>query len=372
MNICLIGSSDSVHIKKWSAYFAARGHDVSVLSNSRTPIEGVRTVVLFEKRKFGNLAYLLSLPRVRKTLRALNPDIVHFHYLGGVSLYGLVAKGPVILATPWGSDIYRLKNRLMKKVIARLFRKSAEILTTSTPMAAFLQKNFAVDREKISTYSWGIETRLFTPAAPDEKARLREGLNIPESAFLIFSNRTMAPMYKTDLILRAFLESEGRLDHPFLVLLEGDADVGEGIRKYRDSIRTMSAGKDNIRILPGLIPTEVMAEYLRAADVAISIPSSDQRSSSVLEALASGPSVILSGLPPYQELKKEGYQVSLIERLSEQSLVQAFLESHSLPSSAKQDIQKKNLVLIRESEDWLTQAAKIETRYAFLLKRRSI
>ena len=51
-----------------------------------------------------------------------------------------------------------------------------------------------------------------------------------------------------------------------------------------------------------------MAKYLRASDAAISIPISDQRSTSVLEAFAACPRVILSKLAVTEELAGDGYR----------------------------------------------------------------
>ena len=49
-----------------------------------------------------------------------------------------------------------------------------------------------------------------------------------------------------------------------------------------------------------------------AADVAVSVPSADQRSSSVLEAALAGCRLLLSDIAPYREMVRDGLAADLL------------------------------------------------------------
>jgi len=371
LKVCLIGSAQSIHVQRWAAFLTSRGHEVHIFSNFPGEVEGAKVWLLYSKKRYGNLAYFFSIWRAYRLLRALRPDIIHFHYLGGASIYSLVCgflDFPVV-ATPWGSDIYS-KQTLKTQLTRRLLEKSDKVITTSQAMNNFIQKSFNVDSKKLVTYSWGIDLNLFGPASQEDKLALRETLGIPRSAFVIFSNRTMAPVYRTELIVKAFVRAKKEAPNLFLVLLEGPP-LDPRREKYREQIKQMIKGSsESVKLVSGYIPPSVMSKYLKASDAVVSIPCTDQRSTSVLEALASCPVVILSNIPPYLELQQEGYRFILLSEPVEENLVKAMLAVQSVPLSRRERWLQANYKLIAEKENWEIQAAKIEREYYALLERK--
>jgi glycosyltransferase involved in cell wall biosynthesis len=65
-------------------------------------------------------------------------------------------------------------------------------------------------------------------------------------------------------------------------------------------------------VVQGLPPRD-FAELIGACHVAISTPLTDQRSSTILECLAMGTPVVLSDIPPYRELRREGAPIRLLQ-----------------------------------------------------------
>ena len=366
LRICLIGSAQSIHIKRWAKFLASRNHEVHVLSVFHDRIDGATIWKLPSKARYGNFSYVLSLPKVYQLLRQLNPDVVHVHYLGGSSIYFPVLRGRVTVATPWGSDIYTLQSSVWSFMVRKLLEKSDKVITTSKSMAETIMKLFRIESEKIATYSWGIDLDLFKPATEAKRTLLRRELNIPLDTFVIFSNRTMAPIYRTDVILESFLNIKEKRHALFLVVLEGPI-ASNAISEYRTRLRKRAANDNSIRFLSGVITPETMAKYLQVSDVAISIPTSDQRGSSVLEAFASGPIVILSNLPVYKEMCKEGYKAIMLQDASKEELAKAILETCSMDFSL-QETARNNHDIVKQRENWNVQAAKVEDEYYALLK----
>ncbi len=113
----------------------------------------------------------------------------------------------------------------------------------------------------------------------------------------------------------------------------------------------------------------MMSKYLKVADAVVSVPYSDQRSTSVLEALASCPIIILSNILPYAELQKEGYKAMILSQVTEESLKKILLSAQSLPLSTREKWIQTNYKLIVERENWETQATKMEQEYYMLLQK---
>ena len=368
LRICLIGSAQSIHVKRWGRFLASKGHNVHILSVFHDVIEGAKVWTLPTKERYGNICYFLSLPKVYWLLKRLNADIVHLHYLGGSAFYFPLISPYVVVSSPWGDDIYALKNPLKKTAVAHTFKKSKRILATSKEMAGIVEKRFNIESKRIISCSWGIDTSVFRPAPNEERIALRKELGIPPSAFVIFSNRIMAPGYRTDLIVESFLAAQQKSDNLFLVLLEGPVPSDRAF-KYRNHISSMVATKNSIRVLAGVIPPTDMSGYLRISDLVISIPVSDQRASSVLEALACSPVVILSNLPAYQELIQEGYEAIILQNVERESLLQAILTVRREGLHLKRTALAANYALIQKQEDWNSQADKVEAVYYALLNK---
>lgn len=370
LKICLIGSAQSIHIQRWASFLVSRGHQVHILSNFPDQISEARVWPLHSKKRLGNLSYVLSIWKVYRLLKMLKPDIVHFHYLGGSSLYSLILNLldlPAVVATPWGSDIYG-KQTLRKVFLRRLLKRADKVITTSEAMSNVIRESFGIDSAKLVTHSWGVDLALFRPVSRESKLTLRAELDIPKSAFVIFSNRTMAPLYRIELVIRAFLKAREMAQGLFLVVLEGP--VGDQRRmEYRERVgKLVKDAGGTIRLLKGLISPEMMSKYLAISDAVVSIPSSDQRSTSVLEALASCPIVILSNIPPYTELQEEGYKVMILPQVTEESLKEILLSAQALPLSTREQWLQSNYQLIVQRESWEAQAVKMEQEYYRLLQ----
>lgn len=372
LKICLIGSAQSIHIQRWGAFLASRGHEVHILSNFSGQVRGAKVWPLCNKKRYGNLAYLLSLPRVYRLLRMLHPDITHFHYIGGSSLYSLVLNHlelPAVVVTPWGSDIYSKQIPIKKMFIKRLLERADEVLTTSESMSDVIRESFGIDPVKIVTYSWGIDLKLFRPVLQEERVELRAKLNIPRESFVIFSNRSMAPLYRIELIINAFLKAQRRSPDLFLVVLEGPA--GDKLKNnYQKHIRKLIANaRGKIKLLEGFVPPDLISKYLAISDTVVSIPVSDQKSTSVLEALASCPIVILSNIAPYRKLQDEGYRVTILPQVSEKDLQEALLAARVVPICMREQWLERNHRIILQRENWEEQAIKIEKEYYKLLNQ---
>jgi glycosyltransferase involved in cell wall biosynthesis len=284
------------HVRRWAEHAAALGYRVSVAGHSKP---GRRTV------QFGDVAEGVHeigaddppLEWLRDVIDRVEPDIVHAHWLprwGRIAV--AVAERPVVVSA-WGSDVYLATGQ--NRVAANECVASADaVLAPSDHMRRELVRRGAPD-ERTHTVDLGVDLERFRPATVAERAYACAQLGLPAGP-VVLSPRAPTPLYNLDVVLAGFAQLRGRIPDATLVLAHGDLPLspelalGPGVRAARD------------------VPQGEMADYLRAATVVISIPSSDGSPNSVWEALASGVPVVASDLPQIRERLGDGV-VSFIE-----------------------------------------------------------
>ena len=78
MKLCFIGDAESIHTQRWVRWFAD-DHDVSVIAT--TGDESLADLTAATLPASATLRLAASVRAVRRTLRSLQPDIVHAHFI---------------------------------------------------------------------------------------------------------------------------------------------------------------------------------------------------------------------------------------------------------------------------------------------------
>src|SRR5207248_2318499 len=108
LRLCYVGPAASVTMRRWVQWFAARGHDTSIITvepAELADIQQLRQIHVGMPRWPRKLGRLVSACRLALTVRRLNPDVVHVHYLRGLAWGMLLARVHPCVVTPWGSDV---------------------------------------------------------------------------------------------------------------------------------------------------------------------------------------------------------------------------------------------------------------------------
>jgi glycosyltransferase involved in cell wall biosynthesis len=241
----------------------------------------------------------------RRLAAELRPDLVHGLYLTG---YGWIAESlgirPLVLSA-LGSDVLvdlnpdrktlGLLDQLTAWHVARRTRRAVAsadlVFTDSVSLAAKVEELFPGTEIRIVRF--GIETGK---TVSDARPRWRGRLDVDEDAFVILSSRLMRPRYNIDTIVRALPAIRDRCPSAVLVLKElprfSDVEYREACLKLADSLGVREA----IRLV-GELERDDLLELQAAADVYVSIPSTDGTAVSVLEAMAAGVAVVASDAP---------------------------------------------------------------------------
>ncbi len=234
---------------------------------------------------------------LRELMQRVQPDVIQANWFTDAFRYLVYGAVPMV-AMAWGSDIYRANRieRLTNKFVARF---AGMVMADSTDLLnRLIELGASPDRAVL--LNWGIDLQHFSPPST-ARAQLRHELGLPAGR-LILSPRSLREVYNPQTIIDAFeLVADEEPDVRLLLKHFGADEPDLSNRRHRDRIHSV-----------GYVPYDRMADYYRASDVCVSIPSSDSSPRSVWEALGCGCPCILSDLPWVHELIEDGREALLV------------------------------------------------------------
>lgn len=365
MRICYLGDVLSPHMQKWAQYYSSQGHDVLLISSRTASLAGVEVVQLPQAR-LGKLAYVLSLPWVRRVVRRFNPDILHGHYItsyGGMT--GRLGLGPFLLSA-WGSDVLNtlsgqgMSSALMRWFDAPALRDAVYVTVESRTLIEPLVR-LGVSAQKIEVIPWGVNLDVFKPGYLEEATEFRSTLSIPFHSRVILSIRSVKPVYNTMLILSAFTELRNMIPDVVLILLAGTRDS----EYYKEVLAfiTSEGLAPNVRIIDYALTPRQMAWIINLSDVVVSVPQWDSLSVSVLEAAACCRPLVLSRILANEELVLSGVKADLVE-FSPSSLSASIERMLSGVTTSWLD---HNRLLIEKKYSWESSAKRMTELYAGMI-----
>ncbi len=303
--ITLIANPYSVHVLRWLQLYEKADIEVRIESPERKQ-EGGPTGVPIEHLAPGwvpgpsFMRYRRAGRAARKRQRSTG-EILHAHCTSGSGYTALLSRHPYIVTT-YGSEVFGAAERgwMYRWMIKRVLRGATLVTATTPKMASTLVNEFGVSEDRIRMFSLGYDSSVFSTVEEKERRKLRRDLELPSTERVWVINRRSLSLYRTVEVVSGFLAF--CLDHADgqLVVLSGDDDAAYS-KQLRDVIAA-SQYASRVHLVGEFLPAEGVAKWLRAADFAISVPKTDQLSTSILEAMACGAIPVLSDLEAYQQL----------------------------------------------------------------------
>jgi glycosyltransferase involved in cell wall biosynthesis len=315
VNILFICSRSNWHIDLWAKHFT-KNHRVYLFSDKEdyltnqayqnvTVIESeglFGSILNFFKIKSHILSQLNKLISARIYARKVDDvinkydiDIVHAHSLYYGYLASFIKSNTSIIFTPMGSDIilHAQTNRLYKHMAFYAFKRA----NITTGDSLLLQKQgYKVGAKKDNNYiiQNGVDTSIFFP----KKNNIAQSYGVNKDEILIFSPRGFTPIYNIDIIVEALniLIKKGYPIKCMFSFAFGD--------EYKDRIQKMieDYGIEGNVIWLGSLSYNKMADHYNAADIIVSVPSSDSSPKSVYEAMFCKKPIVVSDLEWSYEL----------------------------------------------------------------------
>jgi glycosyltransferase involved in cell wall biosynthesis len=274
MRVCFISHSNSPWAPYYTRYFQEQGHEVHLISFHPKPIAGITMHYAGATAADGSLPkwiYLWRVPRVRRLLRKLRPDVVMATYVRSNGLVGALTKcSPLIVSSRGVIDYdFGLPPGLNARLVRWIAGRADRLHASSNQLAEGFER-FGVPRDKLTVIPLGTDTRIFAP---------REGPRAP-GPMRIICTRKHDPLYDNETIIRALarLKDEG---FAFEFRFTGSGSVLGSNQRLVGEL-----GLDDRVEFRGEVAHEQVPQELRWADLYVSAAESDGAPSSLFEAMS--------------------------------------------------------------------------------------
>ena len=325
MRLVFFGDGKSVHIVRWLSFFKSRGHEVHLLSEQPAKEDGIvwhNLTGILNVSGFKGLRLLKRIRRIKRLVAEIKPDLIHAHYLFPYGLWaGVSGLRPLVLSV-WGSDVYIDAKNPVRRMLVRPVLSRADLVTADSEDLCRAAVNIGAPPEKTEYFPWGVDTKMFMPG---RKNIARKQLGIDRGPVII-STRNLEKLYNIDEVISAMPEIIRHFPEAKLMIL----GAGSMEEKLKNMVK--EKGLSGAVVFAGQKQFHQMPDYFSAADLFISIPSSDATSMSLLEAMSSGLAIIASDLPSNREWIKNGWNGRIVPA-DPKKLSSAVIETFSSPEN---------------------------------------
>ena len=271
--LVFIAPANSVHSKKWIESFLNSKFKIYWISFYKKSIDIHDDIEFYEIRT--NLIY--SYFKLRKLLNKINPEIVHYHYLGFQLFLIPFLKIKNLITSPWGSDIkFTTKKTIKGYFISKIFNKSKLITVDADFMFNEVKKFEKNNLSKVNRINYGTDIKFFKFNSKNK-----------ENVFKIISLRNHEEIYDIDkLILASSILKEKNLN--ISINIFGSGSQSDSLKNL---VKKLSL--EDIITFSGGYEYSKLPKLLHEYDLYISTSVSDAGlSASTSEAMSSGVSVL--------------------------------------------------------------------------------
>lgn len=360
MRIVYLAWHGSVHTRRWAGWFAERGHEVHVvtcgggdardLDADGSPLPLRYAVHELGAPRGGKLGYLLKRGAARRTVRRLEPDVLHAHWLTSYGLLALAADRPGVplVVTAHGDDVLIAPgNALMRRLVQRVLRAARLITVPGDPMhraVVDLLAPQAPPAAGIAVFQYGVESARLAEAGRRARAAATPG------PLRIVSARALLQIYRIDALVDALalLDAQGVDFHCDL--------LGDGPQREALEAQVARHGLDERVTFHGAVTPAEVERHVGASDVYVSVSESDGVSLALLEALSLGAVPVLSDIPANRPWVNDGATGILVD-IEAADIADGILRATRLDRDC---VAADNLAVVAERADRDTNLAACE------------
>lgn len=296
----------------------------------------------------GKAGYLLKLPRARRLIRSIGPEVVHAHFATSYGLIALASGARPLVVTAHGDDVLIAPDRaILGRIVRRVLRAAALITVPADHMRLAVEALLGsrAGSTPVAVFQYGVEaSRLLEIGEAARADRVEDG------TVRIVSTRAMLDLYRLDLLVDALAVLRDRG-------VEFRCDLaGDGPRRDDLEQRVARNGLDAFVRFHGQLESMALEQLVANADVYVSVAESDGVSIGLLEALALGPVPVLSDIPANRSWINPGETGIIVEA-----------DAHSLADGIEQAVlldrdrvARDNHAVVAERADRFTNLAACE------------
>ena len=277
----IVGNPKSIHTIRLSRFFE-ENYQVNLIE------EGID----FSFRNFFS-----ALRQTKSILSKLSPDVLVLYQLNLTAFVATLAnrkKKIPTFAIGIGSDILTMpKKGWAYKAMLKYILKHSQAYNAGSPYLLEQMQKYCPKHSEILLANLGIN-----PIQPIEKENI------------VFSNRLHSPLYRIDEVIKAFANfvSKPEFEDWRLVV------AATGKEKEFQQLSQSLGIEDKVKFV-GWLSQKENAEYYAKSKIYISLPKSDSFPISLLEAMSGECLCIISDLPAYKGIMKQGENCLIVSDL---------------------------------------------------------
>jgi glycosyltransferase involved in cell wall biosynthesis len=296
MKKILIISSASIHTKKFTDMMRGK-YKIYVITDKKEMFETCETEAVYEWKKHpvANAFY------TKRIVREIDPDLVHIHQVGLIAFYYtfLLHHRCKILLTAWGSDVMEFPyiSPIRHRMTTYALQRASVLSSINSVGMISVIKCLTGFKKQVLPINFGI----------GEFIEFEEKIEDKEP--IIYSPRSHQDLYNIEMILRSFAQFVKKEPH-WRLLLSGTEDP---VNTPRFKQIVQEAGiTEKVEFL-GHISQHDHAAIMKRSRIVISVPITDGRPISVMEAIASNCTLVCSDILANRELVSEGVNGVIVD-----------------------------------------------------------
>jgi len=356
MRVVVLGYHGSVHTRRWAAHLAGEGHDLHVVTCGGHTEDAGRFAAPYSVHdlrapRMKKAGYLAKLSPARRTIRRLDPDVVHVHYATSYGLLGLASGVRPLIVTAHGDDLLVApRNPVMGRLVSRVLRSADLITVPGQHMKDAAEALLRGRTRPIQVFQYGVESsRLARLSAAVRQNERHESAPVARPLRIV-SVRPLLRPYRIDVLLDAVA-----------LLIDRGVDcvcdvIGSGPESRKLQRRAAELGIDEAVTFRGQVPEQDVERALASADVYVSVAETDGTSLALLEALALGAVPVVSDIPANSQWVTHGLNGVVVE-IAAESLASGIEHATRLD---REQIAEHNRELVARAADRHTNLSAFE------------
>jgi len=353
LRLCYLADAPYIHTRRWVRHFVDRGWEVHVVSFRPAEIEGASVHYVSGCEWLGKLRYLLRIPRVRRLVRDLRPDLLHALHLTSYGFLSVLCDVHPTLVSVWGTDVLEAPRLSpFHYLITRYALRRADHITATGLRLAEAAARYAPAGKPVTVVPYGVDLRRFRP-------RPREA----RSEVVIGAVARLSKEKGLRYLLEAFAVVTGHHPQARLVL------AGEGPERQRlERLAARLGLGERVRFL-GEVPHEQVPEVLQQLDI-FAMPSTYEGFGvAALEAEAMELPVVASRIHGIPDVVLDGETGLLVPPRDGQALAAA-LERLASDGDLRRRLGQAGRAFVAEHYSWEENTAQMEALYEAALGER--
>lgn len=287
MQKVLIISSASIHTKKFIEMLEEESQvEVYLLTNKEDLFKDskLKNIYVWKKNKILNIIYTFKL------LKKIKPTLISIQQVGLLAFFYafFLPRKCTILVTAWGSDImiFPYKNWLNNILTKYTLNRANYLASIDSVGMISVMKCLSGFKKEIIPINFGVS----------EYTEFENDFYKKEN--IIYSPRNHRDLYNIEQIIHSFVQFSQK-ETTWKLYLSG-AEDSVNTPKYKSLVKKLAI-EDKVIFL-GLIDQKENAQMMKKSKIVVSVPVSDGRPISVMEAIASNCIVVSSNILANHEL----------------------------------------------------------------------